>query len=138
MKCFITCCLLVFCSYCIAQGNLQFSQAKLVTTVQTVPAGKVWKVESYAYNGGAAFAGTQSGFYSNDGTNERSYINALMTYSINGSSVQIPASLSRTGAVGIVPLTGLNLFPFWLPEGSTLAAGTNMSYLSVLEFNVVP
>jgi len=29
-----------------AQGNLQFNQVKLVTTLETVPAGKVWKVES--------------------------------------------------------------------------------------------
>lgn len=29
-----------------AQGTLQFNQVKLVTTQETVPAGKVWKVES--------------------------------------------------------------------------------------------
>ena len=33
-----------------AQGNLQFNQVKLVTTLETVPAGKVWKVESVIYN----------------------------------------------------------------------------------------
>ncbi len=121
-----------------SQGNLQFNQAKLITTVQTVPAGKVWKVESYAYNGGAAFAGTQSGFYTNDGIYERTCINALMNYMVNGNTIQIPVSLSRSSNSGLISLDGLNLFPFWLPEGSSLAAGTNMSYLSVLEFNVVP
>jgi hypothetical protein len=29
-----------------AQGNLQFNQVKLVTALETVPAGKVWKIES--------------------------------------------------------------------------------------------
>lgn len=121
-----------------AQGNLQFNQAKLITTLQTVPMGKVWKVESYAYNGGAAFAGTQSNFYTNDGIYERTCINALMSYQVNGNTVQIPVSLSRSSNSGLISLDGLNLFPFWLPEGSSLAAGTNMTYLSVLEFNVVP
>ena len=30
-----------------SQGNLQFNQVKLVSTIETVPAGKVWKVENY-------------------------------------------------------------------------------------------
>ena len=33
--------------YAYAQGNLQFNQVKLVSTVETVPAGKVWKLENY-------------------------------------------------------------------------------------------
>ena len=33
-----------------AQGNLQFNQVKLVTALETVPAGKVWKIESVIYN----------------------------------------------------------------------------------------
>ncbi len=33
----------------MAQGNLQFNQVKLVTSQQTVPANKVWKVESVIY-----------------------------------------------------------------------------------------
>ena len=33
-----------------AQGNLQFNQAKLVNTIDTVPSGKVWKIESFIYS----------------------------------------------------------------------------------------
>ena len=36
----------VFCVSLKAQGNLQFNQVKLVTALETVPVGKVWKVES--------------------------------------------------------------------------------------------
>jgi hypothetical protein len=28
-------------------------------------------------------------------------------------------------------------FPFWLPAGATLAASSNVTYLSVIEFNIV-
>ena len=34
----------------IAQGNLQFSQVKLVSTSETVPAGKVWKLQNFLPN----------------------------------------------------------------------------------------
>ncbi|NBN99205.1 MAG: hypothetical protein EBV19_08240, partial [Flavobacteriia bacterium] len=41
---------LVFSGGFLAQGNLQFNQVKLVTNQETVPVGKVWKVESVIYN----------------------------------------------------------------------------------------
>ena len=33
-----------------AQASLEFNQVKLITTVETVPLGKAWKVESVASN----------------------------------------------------------------------------------------
>ena len=30
-----------------SQGNLQFNQVKLVSAIETVPAGKVWKVTNF-------------------------------------------------------------------------------------------
>ena len=35
-----------FASMSFSQGNLQFNQVKLVSAEETVPAGKVWKVEN--------------------------------------------------------------------------------------------
>ena len=120
-----------------AQGNLQFNQVKLVSTQETVPAGKVWRVDSYAYNGGGAFAGTLSAQYSMDGSNTYSSLNLIGSYIINGQTNQIPISFSRGSVNGLVSVE-LNLFPFWLPTGSTLAAGTNLRHLSVVEFNIIP
>jgi hypothetical protein len=41
--------LIIFVGFSQAQGNLQFNQAKIISNtdpMQTVPAGKVWKIES--------------------------------------------------------------------------------------------
>jgi len=46
-----------------AQGNLQFNQVKLVSALETVPAGKVWKIESVIYN----IPQTASGYQSTNG-----------------------------------------------------------------------
>jgi hypothetical protein len=107
-----------------AQGNLQFNQAKLVSTVQTVPAGKVWKVESIQYQGGPAFYLNTQGIRSIEGT---------LSFQING--VVIYPSLHYMATNGAVPFQS---FPIWLPAGSTLAAGSGTAFLSVIEFNIVP
>ena len=106
-----------------AQGNLQFNQVKLVSTVETVPAGKVWKVENPIFAGGQVFV-----IVTYSGGSMAYYINGQICYiaSSNGSSITTNNSPNTLG------------FPFWLPAGSTLAASTNMRYLSVIEFNVVP
>ena len=137
MKHLFTLCLTLFLVTCFSQGNLQFNQVKLVSTQETVPAGKVWRVDSYAYNGGGAFAGTLSAQYSMDGSNTYSSLNLIGSYIINGQTNQIPISFSRGSVNGLVSVE-LNLFPFWLPTGSTLAAGTNLRHLSVVEFNIIP
>lgn len=108
-----------------AQGNLQFNQVKLVTTAQTVPAGKVWKVESCTYNGGAAF-------YVNNGAISTVY--GLMSIVVNG--VIIPVSIYVGGNSS--SFSNAHSFPMWLPAGSTIATGTNAAFVSVIEFNVVP
>ncbi len=41
---------LVFNAVILAQGNLQFNQVKMVFAQETVPAGKVWKIESVIYS----------------------------------------------------------------------------------------
>jgi len=61
----------------IAQGNLQFNQAKIISNTdppQTVPAGKVWKIESVFSDAGAdtyavdGSGSTQSFFHNMRGT----------------------------------------------------------------------
>jgi hypothetical protein len=108
-----------------AQGNLQFNQVKLVTTVQTVPAGKVWKVESAQYSGTAAFLINNAGATTVYGT---------MVLNVNGTPIYPNYYLTTSGST----YSNSPLFPLWLPTGSTLSAGNGTAYLSVIEFNVVP
>lgn len=47
-----------------AQGNLQFNQVKIISNTdapQTVPAGKVWKIESVFANDQDVYAAATSG-----------------------------------------------------------------------------
>lgn len=108
-----------------AQGTLQFNQVKLVTTVETVPAGKVWKVESVL------------GDYlvSSCSTNpmHRILVNSNNVTVSRSSTVQFNGSCF--GWQGIATVTSL---PIWLPAGSTLAISNNVSSISVIEFNIVP
>jgi hypothetical protein len=108
-------------SISFSQGNLQFNQVKLVSTLETVPNGKVWKVENILVNEGNLI-----------GTNMNSRFYAC-TYKVNNIYCFITQSNNSSN---ISPTPGS--FPFWLPEGSTLAAGTNINFLSVIEFNILP
>ncbi|MBM3164665.1 MAG: hypothetical protein FJZ80_04305 [Bacteroidetes bacterium] len=111
-----------------AQGNLQFNQVKLVTTVETVPVGKVWKVE--AVLGQRSVSGTTTFHQTHD-------------VIINGITVNFTQDLSIARATGSgntfgASAEGVSTVPFWLPAGSTLAISNNVSFISVLEYNIVP
>ena len=120
-------------NFCFTQGNLQFNQVVTYTgtgsgsfsyssPTWTVPAGKVWKVESASPN----------------------VANAPVTRAINinaGSSWGNFALMTASQETTISPL------PIWLKAGDQIqlqAAGnccstTSFSYaISILEFNVVP
>jgi hypothetical protein len=117
-------------------SELRFSRVVLVENVaQTVPAGKVWKVESALYNGGAPFCLGAA----NCGPNTQVRgADGLMTFVVNGLSVHIPSNTYYNSNPTNPSSSTHNSFPFWLPAGSTLQASTNVRYLSVLEFSVVP
>ena len=100
-----------------AQGNLQFNQVINMaftaanTTPVTVPAGKVWKIESCMLN----VAG--NGY-------------AYMLY--NGVNYNLRQQQTSANVVN---------FPFWLSSGTTVTfgnAGANGGLLSIIEFNIVP
>jgi hypothetical protein len=107
--------------------SLAYAQALLVgNSAQTVPANKVWKVESYlpttvkvtstfptAFNmvvNGNTFPVGHSAFGNTSGNNAEAWSSSMVN----------------------------NSFPFWLPAGSTLAAGTGIGLISVIEFNIIP
>lgn len=107
-----------------AQGNLQFNQVLTLesavnacTSCWTVPAGKVWKVESYSTN-----ADNMGAFYVNG--KELGYV--------------ISPAFSTTS---VSPRYGTR-FPFWLNAGHTLGysgiGGSKNITFFVIEFNVIP
>jgi len=109
-----------------SQGNLQFNQVKLVSAIETVPAGKVWKVTN--------FLPTPNGNYQVFGQP------ALAEYLININGVAM--NLGRRAyynnnynhQMAEVRHTG----DIWLAAGMTLSVFQNISHLSVIEFNIIP
>ena len=116
-----------------AQGNLQFNQVKLVTSTETVPVGKVWKIESVIYN----IAATASGYQASNGScNSTNY---------ESTSIEIAGIPTKVGQ-GTQPASYSNLqythsytiLPLWIPAGTTLSGGTCLNKISVIEFNIIP
>ncbi len=113
------------------QYNLQLNQVVLVSnTLQTVPAGKVWKVESYMQAGIAAPDMIEVGgscAYSD--RHHPMIVNGQTYFLINGSPGH--------GSSGTF-LAASNILPMWLPAGATLRTACAKDVLSVIEFNLVP
>jgi hypothetical protein len=118
MRVFLMLVFLVSLNAAFAQGNLQFNQVINMaftganTTPVTVPAGKVWKIESCMLN-------TPSNNY------------AYMLY--NGVYYNLRQQQSSAHNVN---------FPFWLSTGTSVTFGGNGGgtggLLSIIEFNIVP
>ena len=109
-----------------SQGNLQFNQVKLVSAIETVPAGKVWKVTNFlpTPNGNyqvltkpglAEYLININGVAMNLG--RRAFLNSNQNYHFD--------EVRHTGDI-------------WLAAGTTLSAFQNIAHLSVIEFNIVP
>jgi len=118
---------------CIAQ-TLQFSQIKIVTTSETVPAGKVWKCTSVLASGTMTTTGNSS-------------TTSSKQISINGSVVPIsgrsyrfngPTTTSTNARTSDQSFGQYTEMPIWLPAGSSLAPSTGANGISVVEFDVVP
>jgi len=108
-----------------AQGNLQFNQPILITNVlSTVPAGKVWKIESF----------TPSSIYQTHNGNPSAF-----QITINGDNriVGMPAGVNINSSPGSHSAV-MHTLPIWLPAGATLIAGPGVAMISVIEFNLVP
>ncbi len=125
MKYFFSFIIAGFSILSLAQGNLQFNQPIIITNQQqTVPAGKVWKIESYCPSSAYQIHGGNPITFQMtiNGLNQIVGISAGLNYNYNsGSHAAVFQSL-----------------PIWLPSGSTLVSGPGTSMISVLEFNLVP
>ncbi len=117
--------MVVFCRLS-AQGNLQFNQVKLITTVETVPVGKTWKISS--------FLPSPNGNYQS--ITQPAAAEYLI--SINGYSVNLGRRAHFNNNYQIHQQEVRSMEEFWLPTGATLGILQNIAFLSILEFNIVP
>jgi hypothetical protein len=117
-----------------AQGNLQFNQVKLVTALETVPVGKVWKVESVIYNIAEGSTTYQTGNYGNCNTND--YNSAAII--VAGTPTKVGQGTSPLGYSSGGYVHSYTILPIWLPAGTTLSGGICLNKISVIEFNITP
>jgi hypothetical protein len=113
-----------------AQHTLQFNQVKLVGTVETVPTGKVWKIESVLPNTRLTSAFCWGS--SNCGSAQTQTV--IM---VDGTSVYLATSDASGSAYMSNATAAVLNTNIWLPAGTTLAAGTGVFKISVIEFNII-
>lgn len=123
---------LLVLSFGIQAQSLTYSQVKLVSSVETVPANKVWKINNVLPTAGLTDAGTPI-----SGSSRH------FTVLINGQTIFVISTSwigrwygSESGVATNSHSIGDS--PIWLPSGTTLAVGSNVYAISVTEFNVVP
>ena len=116
-----------------AQGNLQFNQVKLVTSLETVPLGKVWKIESVIYN----IAATASGYQASNGScNSSTYESTSIE--IAGIPTKVGQGTQAASYSNLQYTHSYTILPLWIPAGTTLSGGTCLNKISVIEFNIIP
>ncbi len=117
---------LLFSTLGSSQGNLQFNQVKLVSAIETVPAGKVWKVTNFlpTPNGNYQVL-TQPGL-------------AEYLININGVAVNLGRRAYYNNNYNHQLAEVRHTGDIWLAAGTTLAVYQNIAHLSVIEFNIVP
>ena len=118
-------------THSFAQGNLQFNQVLLVgNSTMTVPATKVWKVESIV--SGSSYPVT-SNCTSASGQGDYStafYLNGVLSF---------PDRSYQTGSSGNFNMySGSHSFPMWLPAATTLNTFCVSTTMTVIEFNIIP
>ena len=123
-------CSLLFVPCSNAQGNLQFNQVKLVSSVESVPTGKLWKIESIIYSTPIVANGNATIAFS---------VSADASILINGASSVTRSSrgVNSSQGGGYYAVWDIAL-PIWLPAGSTLSNSTGVNSISIIEFNIIP
>ena len=132
---FLVLCSFIYLPVCLSQfsGSLQFNRVKLIgATVDRVPLGKVWKVESVLSSSQLA-----PGLPSNNVAQDK--INALQI-KVNGTIITISSWLENVYSSyrGHSAFGRVTELPIWFPAGSILEISSNAAYISVIEFNIIP
>ena len=99
--------------------DLEFSQVKLVNTLETVPEGKVWKVTNVLP--------------------AENSVNGFIKIRVNGILIIVKSrdyvSINNIEGTAMSSWTSLS-GAFWLPAGTTLSADMNCEFISVIEFSI--
>jgi hypothetical protein len=124
MKKILTIAILLFSMASYAQGNLQFNKVKTFTgnasgyiVLDTVPTGKIWKIES------TGFSGKDNSFLQ---INNIRYVNFYYNFSLIGgysSNSQSSTSIKET---------------LWLKSGDILGWENGSYILTLIEYNILP
>lgn len=175
MKSILSSAFLLFCLSAFAQQSLEYNQALVIdNTTQTVPSGKVWKVN--------AIYGEESRYeecvdISQNSVHELNRIRCAYTinstttyylkvpfYTISKMQVNGVDIISTINGVGDISMDRYqsnpacsgshtsvsrtyscankepdpNILPMWLPAGTTVESGGPSTFISVIEFNVIP
>ena len=120
-----------------AQNNLQFNQVLLVDSLRTVPTGKTWKIESVMAKTDLQSAVAVIGTGGSGGNSQFTSIIVNST-TIYMSAVQFASQTFAYGVSYAFAVKDLTKLPIWLPAGATLKIGTNVNYISIIEYNLVP
>jgi hypothetical protein len=114
---------LLFCglAFSVQSQSLTYNKVILLTALDTVPQGKVWKVVSVLPNN-TWLAASSNSWYSNSLAVSVNDMNVILASTINNPGY-------RTGYS-----TNPDLLPIWLPAGTTLEPSTNCGSLSIIEF----
>ena len=115
---------LLFCglAFSAQSQSLTYSKVILLTALDTVPQGKVWKVVSVLPNNTWLSGSSSSSWASNS-----------LEVSVNSASVVLASAINHAG-YRTAYSTATNLLPIWLPAGTTVAPSTNCGSLSIIEF----
>jgi len=105
--------------FATAQNSMEFSRVLLVESLDSVPQGKIWKVSNIMQTAGSS----GSRIITVNGND------IIVSYSTTWSTNNY---FTSSHSYNYNALQG----PYWLPEGTTLQAGTNVKYISVIEFNI--
>jgi hypothetical protein len=150
-------CVLIAVASLSAQGTLEFNQAKIVgSSVETVPVGKVWKITSVYGTSSVcnligpcytalspmsyAFA-QQSGLKVNGTSIVSKSVWTRLDFYTNNTCTDNPRAFSNAGtckADALDQASDPNLLPMWIPAGATVSSLGNGSFVSVIEFNIIP
>jgi hypothetical protein len=124
----------------LSAQTLSFSRVLTVdATPQTVPAGKVWKVENMVVPSGM-FSSTSTNTSTPSPSNTYTFfLNGVENSATTlGGDIQAGYNSSTSSSTRIIMVPDRHMFPLWLPATSTLATGSGVSLFSVIEFTVNP
>jgi len=113
-----------------AQNSLGFSQVKLISTLDTVPLGKVWKIEGFVYSQPVVLANQDASILING-----------IPVAVRSSRYNEPQWIwGNCCNIGGVSSPQFEIWeqksPIWLPSSSILNIGPGVTFISVLEFEI--